>query len=159
MRRKPKVYIETSIFNFVFADDAPDKREDTLALFREFKEGKYIPFTSEYVIMELQKAPEPKRGDMLGLIQEYGISYLPASGEAESLADAYVAEGIMSAKYATDALHIAAATVHEMDLIVSYNFKHIVKLKTVTLTEAVNLREGYRKIRIFSPTEVIDNGD
>ena len=44
-------------------------------------------------------------------------------------------------------------------MIVSYNFKHIVKLKTVAMTEIVNLREGYRRIGIFSPTEVIDNGD
>ncbi len=68
-------------------------------------------------------------------------------------------EGTIPRKYAADALHIAAATVHDIDLIVSYNFKHIVKLKTVTMTEIVNLREGYKKIGIFSPTEVIENDD
>jgi hypothetical protein len=159
MIRKLKVYLETSIFNFVFADDAPDKQEDTLALFREIVEGKYAAFTSEYVIMELQKAPEPKRGDMLSLIKKHGIEYLPGNEETEYLAGMYVREGIVPAKYSTDALHIAAATVNDMDLIVSYNFKHIVKLKTATLTEVVNLREGYRKIGIFSPTEVIENVD
>ena len=159
MARKPKVYIETSIFNFVFADDAPDKREDTLALFREIGQGKYDAFTSEYVIAELQKAPEPKSGDMLSLIKKYGIAYLPVSEEAQNLANIYIAEGIIPTKYVTDALHVAAATVNDMDLIISYNFRHIVKLKTVTLTEVVNLREGYRKIGIFSPTEVIENVD
>ncbi len=159
MTRKPKAYIETSIFNFPFADDAPDKREDTLALFREIEQEKYTAFTSEYVIAELQKASEPKRGEMLNLIKKYNISYLPVSEEAQNLANIYIAEGIIPMKYLTDALHIAVATVNDMDLIISYNFKHIVKLKTVTLTEVVNLREGYRKLGIFSPTEVIENVD
>jgi hypothetical protein len=59
----------------------------------------------------------------------------------------------------TDALHIAAATVHDLDIIVSYNFRHIVKRKTVTMIEVVNLREGYKRIGIFSPTEVIENDE
>ncbi len=159
MARKPKVYIETSVFNFVFADDALDRREDVIALFREIEQGRYSAFTSEYAIAELQKAPEPKRGDMLGLIKKYAIAYLPASEEIQNLAAMYIAEGIIPRKYVTDALHIASATVNDMDLIVSYNFKHIVKLKTITLTEVVNLREGYRKIGIFSPTEVIEDDD
>ena len=58
-----------------------------------------------------------------------------------------------------DGVHIAMATVYDLDFIVSFNFKHIVKRKTVTMTEAVNLREGYKRVGIFSPTEAIDNGD
>ncbi len=156
--RKPKVYIETSVFNFVFADDAPDKRDDTLAFFEEIRQGRFAPYTSAYVLEELELAPEPKRGDMYSLITRYDISILTGSGEAEKLARAYVEEGIIPPKYATDARHIAIATVNDLDLIASYNFKHIVKLKTVTMTEVVNLREGYKRIGIFSPTEIIDNG-
>lgn len=159
MPRTPKMYIETSVFNFVFADDAPEKTDDTLALFREITLGKYDAFTSEYVVSELEDAQEPKRGNMLDLIGKYGIEYIPASEEAQHLAKLYVAEGIIPAKYLTDALHIAIATVNDMDLIVSYNFKHIVKRKTVTLAEVVNLQEGYKRIGIFSPTEVIENDD
>lgn len=155
--RTQKIYIETSVFNFAFADDAPDKRADTLALFGEIQQGKYAPYTSAYVLEELERAPEPKRGDMFSLIPQYGILTLTGSDEARKLADLYIAEGIIPHKYLGDALHIAAATVNDLDLIVSYNFKHIVKLKTVTMTEVVNLREGYRRIGLFSPTEVIDN--
>ena len=155
--RPLRVYLETSVFNFVFADDAPDKREDTLALFQEIEQGKYVAFTSVYAIAELQRAPEPKYGKMIDFIKRHTIIYLPASEETEHLAETYVAEGIIPARYLNDALHIAAATVNDMDLLISYNFKHIVKLKTVTLAEVVNLREGYRRIGIFSPTEVIEN--
>ena len=84
-------------------------------------------------------------------------SVVPTSEEAEKLADLYVAEGIITERYVTDGVHIATAAVNDLDFIVSFNFQHIVKRKTIILTEAVNLREGYRRVGIFSPTEVIEN--
>jgi predicted nucleic acid-binding protein len=154
--RVPKIYLETSVFNFYFADDAPDKRDDTLRLFEEIRQGKYEPYTSVFVVEELRAAPEPKRSQMLDIIRQYGIIALPGESESRRMAGLYVAEGIIPGKYLTDALHIAATTVNDLDFIVSYNFQHIVKLKTVTMTESVNLRENYRKIGIYSPTEVIE---
>ncbi len=94
---------------------------------------------------------------MFSLLERYAVTILPADDEAQKLAEKYVSEGIVPEKYLTDALHIAIASVNDLDCIVSYNFKHIVKRKTVTMTEAVNLKEGYKRIGIFSPTEVIDN--
>lgn len=157
--RVPKAYIETSVFNFFYADDSPNKRQHTLALFGEMQKGKYRAYTSDYAVEELLRAPEPKQTNMMGLINVYNVTVLPASYEIEQLAKTYVEEGIIPQKYITDAFHIAAATVNDIDFIISYNFKHIVKLKTVTMTEIVNLREGYRRIGIFSPTEVIENDD
>ena len=154
--RIQRIYLETSVFNFVFADDAPEKKADTLKLFEEIKAGKYLPFASVYVSDELNLASEPKRSQMLGLIRQYGIEILPDNTEAERLAGAYVAEGIIPAKYLTDAKHIASASVAGLDVVVSWNFKHIVKLKTIRLTEVVNLKESYKRILINSPTEVID---
>lgn len=153
----PSVYIETSVFNFFFADDAPDKRADTRKLFAEIGEGKYIPFTSQYVVRELERCEEPKRGEMLELIPKYGITALRINDEVDQLGDMYIVEGIIPEKHHLDALHIAMATVYGLDFIVSFNFKHIVKRKTVTMTESINLREGYRRLGIFSPTEVIEN--
>lgn len=157
--RVARAYVETSVFNFVFTDDAPDKRQDTLVLFEEFRQGKYRAYTSDYVLAELLQAPEPRQSAMLSLVEEHDMIVIPASDSVRQLAEKYVTEGVVPQKYMTDALHIAAATVNDLDLIISYNFKHIVKLKTVTMTEIVNLREGYRRIGIFSPTEVIDNGE
>ena len=77
--------------------------------------------------------------------------------KAESLADVYVSEGVIPAKYATDAAHIAVASAADMDFIVSWNFKHIVKRKTIMMSEFINFREGYKRIGIHSPSEVIDN--
>jgi predicted GIY-YIG superfamily endonuclease len=155
--RIPRVYIETSIFNFVFTDDAPDKRQETLKLFAEIKEGRYEPYTSVYVVQELEQAFEPKREKMLALLREYNIKTLDANAKAERLADVYVAEGIIPAKYATDGQHIAITAVEGLDFIVSLNFKHIVKRKTIEMTEMINYREGYKKVGIYSPAEVIDS--
>ncbi|MDR2601049.1 MAG: hypothetical protein LBC53_01150 [Spirochaetaceae bacterium] len=94
---------------------------------------------------------------MVALAEQYKIRFLEADEIAEKLADKYVAEGIIPPKYKTDGIHIAMATINDLDIIVSYNFQHIVKLKTIIGTESINLREGYKRIGIYSPTEVIEN--
>jgi predicted nucleic acid-binding protein len=154
-----KIYLETTVFNFKFAEDSPDKKADTIKLFDEISEGKYVAYTSNYVLQELVKAEEPKRSDMVALVEQYKIRFLEADEIAEKLADKYVAEGIIPSKYKTDGIHIAMATINDLDIIVSYNFQHIVKLKTIIGTESINLREGYKRIGIYSPTEVIENDE
>ena len=155
--KKLKIYLETTVFNFVFADDAPDKKQDAIKLFDEINQGKYIPYTSEYVLQELEKAEEPKRKQMIDLIGKHKIIFLGVDENAEILADKYVKENIIPVKYRTDGLHIAIATINDLDFIVSYNYQHIVKMKTIIGTESINLREGYKRIGIYSPTEVIEN--
>jgi predicted nucleic acid-binding protein len=149
-------YLETTIFNFPFADDAPQYRADTLRLFEEIKAGKFDPYTSQYVIEELLKTPDKeKRDKMIGFIDDYRVKILERCDNAETLAAVYVAEGIIPEAYETDALHIAAATVNRLDCIISLNFKHIVRARTIETTELVNYRAGYKKIGIYTPAEVI----
>jgi predicted nucleic acid-binding protein len=154
--RTPRIYLETTLFNFFFADDAPEKRQDTIKLFQEIKEGKYSPYTSDAVLEELEKASPEKFNQMFSLINQYSITILPVTEDAKRLANIYINEGVIPEKYPTDALHIALSTVNDLDHIVSYNFRHIVKLKTITMTESINIRENYKRIGILSPTEVIE---
>jgi predicted nucleic acid-binding protein len=155
-----RIYLETTMFNFPFADDSPQYRADTLKLFAEIKAGKFDPFTSQYVIEELLKTADTiKRDKMISLIGEYTIKILERSDSTETLAAVYVAEGVIPAAYETDALHIAAATVNRLDCIISLNFKHIVKAKTIEATELINYRAGYKKIGIYTPAEVLDYDD
>jgi len=154
--RLPTMYLETTIFNFPFVNDAPNFRADTLKLFEEIKAGKFRPFTSGYVIQELESATDARREERIQLIKEYRIEVIPISAEAERLANLYIKEGVVSAKYGTDATHIAVATIAGLDFIVSLNFKHIVKRKTKIGTGFINAREGYRQIDIHTPAEVID---
>ena len=156
--RVPTIYLETTIFNFPFADDAPQYKADTLKLFAEIKAGKFKPFTSRYVTRELENSKDTaKREQMKTLIADHGITVIPASEEAERLAEVYVTAGIIPAKYETDALHIAAATVAGLNYIISLNFRHIVKHKTIFETEVINTREGFKRVFIHTPAEVIDH--
>ena len=152
----PKMYLETTIFNYYF-DREREAHPDTLKLFAEIKAGKYEPYTSEYVTNELAKAQIEKQKLMLKLIDEYNVILIKASADAENLANVYIQEKVIPMKYITDALHIAAASVRSLDFIVSLNFRHIVKRKTILMSEVVNIREGYKRIGIFSPMEVVEH--
>ena len=92
--RIPTIYLETTIFNFPFVNDAPQYRADTLRLFEEIKAGKFRPFTSEYVTRELEAASDSTRDDRLRLIHEYGVEIIPATDEAKTLAVAYIDLGL-----------------------------------------------------------------
>ena len=94
---------------------------------------------------------------MMALISEYDIAVLTSNEEAARLAGLYVAGGIIPAKYQTDALYIAIASVNELDMIISMNFQHIVKRKTKLQTANTNALNGYRAIEILSPMEVIED--
>jgi hypothetical protein len=94
---------------------------------------------------------------MTKLLFDFSVNVVTASTEARALADRYVAKGIIPFKYYNDAMHIAIATVNRLNFVASYNFGHIVKLKTLNMTGLVNVRLGYPQIGLFSPTEVKDD--
>jgi predicted nucleic acid-binding protein len=154
--RKQKVYIETTLFNYYFDTDR-DAHADTVSFFEECASGKFEPYTSGYVINELDDAPVEKRDKMISLIGEYNITILTITDEADELAQRYIAEGALPLASLVDASHIASATVNDLDMIVSLNFRHIKKEKTIKLTAAINMLLGYRIVAINSPMEVIDD--
>ena len=155
--KKQKVYLETTLFNFYVDEDKDDAHTDTVKLFKEIAAGKYEAFTSDYVTDELERAPVEKRDKMIGLFSEYGIKVLEPDPAASKLADIYVAEGVIPQKYRADGLHIAIATVNGLDMIISMNFQHIVKRKTVKMTGAINVLNGYQAVEIYSPMEVVED--
>jgi len=153
--RKLKIYLETTMFNHYFDKDR-DAHADTVKLFEEIRTGKYEAYTSAYVTDELVKAEEPKRSNMLALITEYGVTVLDTADKAQELASIYIKAGVIPIKHRYDALHIATATINDLDYIFSLNFKHINKLKTKAMTSHINISEGYRPMIIVSPMEVTE---
>jgi predicted nucleic acid-binding protein len=154
--RKIKAYIETTLFNYYFDEDR-DAHADTVTFFEECASGKFEPYTSAYAIDELADAPIDKREKMLALINQYQIAILSASEEIVALAQRYISEGAISQGSQTDARHIAAAVVNDLDMIVSLNFRHIVKEKTIRITGAINKMLGYKLVEISTPMEVISD--
>ena len=142
------------MFNYYF-DTNRDGHTYTKRMFEAIGNGEFEGYTSEYVTFELQRAAEPKKSEMIDLIENYNIQVLEVNEEIDRLANVYVQEGIIPAKYGLDSAHIAAATVNNIDYVLSFNFQHINKLKTKEMTALVNLREGYKSIIICTPMEVL----
>ena len=154
--QKLKVYLESTMFNYYFDVDR-DAHLDTVEFFEECKAGDFEAYTSDYVIEELDAAPEDKRSKMLALIEQYKIAVLPASEEADSLAQRYIADGTMPGGSLVDARHIAIAPINSLDIVVSLNFQHIVKSRTVQFTGAINIIMGLKPQGIYSPMEVLSS--
>ncbi len=157
MRKKLRLYFDTSIFNFAFADDAPHEKEVTLRLIAEIKKGKYEVYISVVVLREIKEAGKKKANQLMGLINDLQPFELEFDKECYELASEYIKRGIIPKKYEDDAFHIAVASVNDIDAVISWNFKHIVKLKTKKEVVGTNLLMGYKEIEIYSPLEVADN--
>ena len=143
------------MFNYYF-DNERDAHADTVKLFEEIRAGKYQAFTSAYALQELSRAPEEKFQKMIGLIKEYNVTILDESDEANNLATLYQEQDILPRRSIADARHIAIAAVNDLDMILSLNFEHIVRKKTVVMTSSLNTQLGYRSVDIRSPMEVVD---
>lgn len=119
----------------------------------EIKRGVFIPVISEVVKSEIETAPPAVRAKYEEIITAQPL-WLITNDEALELARAYQKHRILTNKFFTDGLHIALATVNKIDLVVSWNFKHIVHFDKIRLFNAVNLQLGYQPIEIYSPMEV-----
>jgi len=144
------------MFNYFLDASRGLLHDATVMLFDEIKAGKYEAYTSSYVVEELMASQEPKRTQMLDLINRFGITRLDASKEIERLAEVYISKNAVPKCAEYDSLHIATATVYELDDILSLNFKHINRLKTKDDVAYINKSEGYTKmVTICSPMEII----
>ncbi len=146
-----------STFNFALAEDVPVEREITLKLLDEVKNGKYEVFISEVVLREINRAPQAKAVKLRDCIKKVNPEELILDENVFALAKEYIEKGVIPPKYEDDALHIAVASVSNLDVIVSWNFTHIVKLKTKREVAGINTFLGYKPIEICSPQEVIVN--
>jgi len=155
---KLRVYLETSVWNVQFADDSPQRQKITWQLFEQIRQGRFETYVSDLVIDEIQDAPEPRHSELIDLVREISPSALELTTEVIELSEKYLQSGMLSEKHKNDALHIAIAVVNGLDLLLSWNFKHIVKPKTRRIVSGMTRMIGYREIEICSPEEVIYDG-
>jgi predicted nucleic acid-binding protein len=151
-----KLYLETTVFNY-YVDTDRDGHHDTVQLFDEIRQRKHDAYTSEYVVIELQHAPEPKRTKMLDLINKFGIKAISFDEKVEKLSDIYVTYGVIPERFRYDSTHIAVASVYALDYVISYNFRHINRAKTKLQTSRINNAEGYGTVVICTAKEVLDD--
>ena len=147
---KSRVYTDTSVMG---GCEDVEFREPSRRLIEAFQVGDMTLVLSELTLRELEAAPEEVR-KILGRVPQAHIEPLSLSFEAEELAAAYIKDGAIGERMRADALHIALATVARVDVLVSWNFKHIVNLKRIHAYNAVNLKNGYQLLEIRTPREV-----
>jgi len=145
-----RIYADTSVFGGVFDLEFA---EPTKRLFEEIDAGRFTLVTSAIVEAEIEPAPEKIRLHFLRCEAFAEIAQI--THEALLLQQQYIISGVVTPKSAEDALHVPIATVSQCDLIVSWNFKHIVHFDKISKYNAVNTINGFGQIGIYSPLEVI----
>jgi predicted nucleic acid-binding protein len=149
MRRR--IYTDTSVIGGCLDKEfsTPSQR-----LFEQFAIGRNVLVLSDLTRLELERAPEAVRA-VLSSLPQASIEEIWFTPEALDLAEQYLTAGVIGPGSRVDAQHIATATVHRVDVLVSWNFKHIVNINRIHGYNSVNLRLGYPLLEIRSPQEVI----
>lgn len=157
--RKLKIYLDTSVISHLKQDDVPDKMNDTLALWEEIKSGDYDVTISAVTVKEILNCNEPKRSIMMDFLNDIEFQSIDINQEMNELAHEIINRGILTKKSLDDCTHIAAAIVNNCDIIVSWNFKHLVNVKTINGVREIAASGHYKQIDIYSPTVLLKGDD
>ena len=147
-----KLYLDTSVFGGFFDEEF---KEITRILFKEIDEGNHQIVISNLTIEELATAPAGIR-DLIEIIPDRYKEFVGMDEGIKFMANKYIEENVVSKKYLFDALHIALASFNRVDVLVSWNFKHMVNLNRIRQYNSVNFKYGYPVIDIRTPREVIN---
>jgi predicted nucleic acid-binding protein len=149
---KKRFYIDTSVFGGYFDTEF---EVTTKELFTEVLKANVTILYSEMTESELEEAPAKVKNFVKSLPADK-VEYLEITEETVQLADSYISENVVGKTSREDCIHIALATLNRADVLISWNFKHIVNLKRIQGYNSVNLKLGFPTIEIRSPKEMID---
>jgi predicted nucleic acid-binding protein len=144
------LYIDTSVIGGYFD---PEFTVATRELWRQMEKGQFRFYASSISVTEVARAPDEVRALMANTFTPGSI--LSQTPEAVTLAAHYMAAKVVPVRYAEDADHVAVAVVHKLDLVVSWNFKHLVNVHREKGFNAVNLLQGYPLVSIVTPSQLI----
>ena len=148
---KLKIYLDTSIFSAYFDDRAPDRRAQTEEFWARL--AAFDSATSELTREELEKTPDAaRRTKLLKLLDS--LTLHPVTEEIETLAQNYLKAGVFTPIMLNDAVHVAAAVVTRQDILLSWNFKHMVNRTRRARVNEVNISLGLPSIEIIAPPEI-----
>jgi predicted nucleic acid-binding protein len=150
--KKQRIYLDTSIFGGLFDEEF---KEYTEPLFERIKNLEFEIIHSNVTEQELENAPEKIKATTK-LLPNLSTEYMKSDIETVKLAKKYIEEGVVGATSYADCLHIALATKHNANILLSWNFKHIVNVVRIVGYNSVNMSEGYKPIDIRSPRELMN---
>ena len=156
--KKLKLYLDTSVVSHLDQQDAPDKMVETHRLWEKIKAGEFDVFLSDVTIAEINDCTEQKRANLLRYLNQIEYTQIDTTDRTTAIAQRFVDLGVLRSKSFDDCQHISAAIVGECDIIVSWNFRHIVNHKTIMGVKAITALEGFRDVLIYTPS-VLAGGD
>jgi predicted nucleic acid-binding protein len=154
--RKIKVYLDTSVISYLDQQDAPEKMQETREVWERVKAGKYDIYVSDVVLRELADCREEKRKTLFEYLSTIDYNLVAADEDTVELAEKFISNGILKEKNFDDCQHIAAAILADCDIIISWNFKHIVNVKTIRGIKVITTVEGYKDLLIYPPSALLD---
>jgi len=152
---KQRIYIDTSVVGGYFDEEF---KEATALLFKRLEDREILFVVSDLLDLELINAPQKVRE----LLHNYSVDKfvrVELTEEAVKLSDTYISEKVVGKTSLEDCRHIAIATINKVDVLASWNFKHIVNLDRIKGYNSVNLRLGYQMIEIRSPKDLVKYGN
>ncbi|HTB32489.1 MAG TPA: PIN domain protein [Bacteroidia bacterium] len=150
-----RIYIDTSVVGGYFDEEF---KEATIELFKRLEKNEVIFVVSDLMETELIEAPKHIR-ELLYNYSAEKFERVALNEEAIKLADEYITENVVGRTSIEDCRHIAIATISKVDVLASWNFKHIVNLSRIKGYNSVNLRLGFQMIEIRSPKDLINYGN
>lgn len=155
--QKLKVYLDTSVISHLLQEDAPEKMADTRQLWEMFKDGKFDVYLSTVTLEEISDCPEPKKSKMYDYLEQINYTPIRITDDMSDIAQQIVDMGILTKKSFDDCQHIAAAVIFGCDCIISWNFRHIVNIKTIRGVRAITNLKGYKPIEILNPSVLLES--
>ncbi|MDR1813855.1 MAG: hypothetical protein LBR18_03285 [Tannerella sp.] len=152
---KQRIYIDTSVVGGYFDSEFA---EPTQALFERLKNGEVVFVVSDLLFTELENAPERVK-NLLNDYDDDCLERVSITDEVKELANQYIAEGVVGHTSLDDCRHIAAATFFRVDVLASWNFRHIVNLTRIRGYNGVNIKHGYPIIEIRNPKDLMIYGN
>ena len=157
MNKKLKIYLDTSVVSYLLQNDVPEKMKNTNRLWELFKQGQFELYLSHVTLDEIDDCPEPKRSQLFERLEEVDYTIIEIGDNALDIAEQLIAMKILPPKCYDDCQHIAAAVEYGCECIVSWNFKHIVNIRTIRGVRAITNLKGYKPIEILNPSVLLES--
>lgn len=149
-----KLYLDTSVLGAVLDQEDARRVAASNAVLQSIAARDHIGVISNVVQEELEQAPDHVRRAILDALADIEFELVPESEESRNLFSSYEALEVVPARYRNDLRHVAVASASHVDALVSWNFRHLVNVRTRRAVHSVNVRLGYPLIEIVSPEEV-----
>lgn len=157
--RKLRVYLDTSVISHLEQEDVPEKMEQTRKVWEILQTGKYEVVISDLVLAEINECKEPKKTLLKEYLAQINYERVEITEESEEIANEIINQGILNPKSFDDCLHIASAILNDCNIIVSWNFKHMVNVDTINGVRRITFAKRYNNIDIYAPYVLLSEKD